>query len=128
MKLIKPRIISTLDHEYRHNGEIRVLHTKNGKTVSYISTIKRGCFKGFHVHHKRTENYLVLQGKGTIIIYSRSKPLVRQEINVKKGDAISIGPGNKIGIKNTGWRELHILNVPNPHFDPEHPDQTVVWF
>lgn len=99
-----------------------LLHTPASGQVS-VNITKPGITKGMHWHNTKTEEFIVVSGKGRI----RERNLMTNEIRVYdvSGDKIQsviMLPGYTHEITNTGECDLVTIMTCNEVFDPDHPD------
>ena len=101
---------------------VEVLKTKNSGQFSFF-TANKGCKRGGHFHHSKTEKFLVLQGKARFcfkhlvtnkkykLIFSDKVPTIVESI-----------PGWSHDITNIGNNKLIVMLWSNEIFDIKKPD------
>jgi len=114
--------ITTFDDQGKENGFLIELEKDGPKTTSYLTCCKPGAMKGFHLHKRRTSNYICVRGEMTIITFG---PHGKEEKVITKGDTMSLGTGIPIGLKNNGDEEGWLINFPTPPYDPEDKDEQI---
>lgn len=120
------REIKTYDIKHIQNGSIIELFKDKTKTNVYITIIKPGVFKGYHIHSKRTNKFTCI--KGDIVIHHKEKAKRKGIITLNDSilERVVIPPNVLIGIENIGKTDAWLLNYPNPSYDPNDNEQTSV--
>lgn len=77
-------------------------------STSFVIFIKKEVKKHVHQHH--TENVVVLEGEGEMLLGD-------QKINVKKGDVLFIPKNTVHSVKVTSKKPMKVLSVQSPGFD-----------
>jgi quercetin dioxygenase-like cupin family protein len=111
----KAKIVTTYDSEHNANGFLMELLKQGDKTLMYMSTIKKGAFKGFHLHTVRSSNYTCLRGRAKIILYNDKE---REIHYLEQGDKLHIPNNVAIGLTNENDEEVWLINYPKPPHDP----------
>ena len=124
IKIESAKKVVTCDSNKKQNGHLIELFKDGNKTVVYLTTIKKGAFKGYHLHRIRAARYVCIKGKIKIILYNKSK---REEFILDSTDPkrLYIPPNVATGLLNIGNEECWIINYPNPPYDPSLKDEQV---
>lgn len=116
--------ITTYDKDGRENGSVIELLKNGEKTISYITTIKPGAFKGYHIHKRRTNRFVCIKGSLELFVYD---PAIQKDLKLgldaEFPEVITIPPMMAIGIENLGIIDGWLLNFPDPPYDPAHKDE-----
>jgi len=110
--------VITFDAEGRENGFLTELFKDGEKTVVYLSAIKPGGFKGFHLHKIRSARYICLRGKAKITLYY-DKVWEEHILDAAKPERLSIPAKVATGLANIGNEEVWLVNYPDPPYDPK---------
>jgi UDP-2-acetamido-2,6-beta-L-arabino-hexul-4-ose reductase len=89
----------------------------------FISKSIPGVIRGNHYHKRKTEYFIIVQGKCLIVvedINSRSKESL--EISDSDNLAVLMEPKKAHAIKNIGKNQLILLALVNEKLDHENPD------
>jgi dTDP-4-dehydrorhamnose 3,5-epimerase len=124
IKLESSKKVITLNLQGEANGFLLELFKAGEKTVVYMSTIKPGEFKGYHLHRVRNGRFICLKGKVKIIAYQDGQ---RQEFVLDADNPQRLFMPNNIanGWQNIGDDEAWLINYPDPAYDPELKDEQV---
>ena len=116
--------VVTFDHTGKENGFLTELVKDGKKTLVYLSAVKPGSFKGYHLHRVRAAQYICIKGKMKIILY---KNMLREEhiLDAAKPHRLFIPPNVATGLMNIGDEEAWLINYPNPAYDPDFKDEQV---
>lgn len=118
--------IITKDLNGEENGMLFELVKDGDKTVSYITTIKPGMFKGYHLHRVRKARYFCIKGKIKIILH---KPGTTERedylLDAEKPERLFISDNIATGLKNVGEEEAWLINFPDPPYDPAIKNEQV---
>ncbi len=120
--------VITKDHEGNENGFLIELYKDGDKTTHYLTAVKPGAFKGYHLHRVRGAQYCVVKGKMRIIFYVREgESWKRQEfiMDGAKPTRLFIPPNIATGLENIGDEEAWLVNFPDPAYDPSLKDEQV---
>ncbi len=109
--------VTTYALDGKVNGYLVELAKQGEKTTAYLTVTSPGSFKGYHMHLRRTGNFVVLRGKVKIILVDggQKKEFILEELNHQR---ITIPVGVYTGIQNIGETEAWMLNFPQPAYDP----------
>ena len=124
IKLEKAKKVPTFDLNKQENGFLTELFKDGEKTVVYLSALKIGAFKGYHLHRIRTARYMCVKGRIKIILYKDKK---REEYILDAAEPSRLFIPNNIatGLQNIGNEEAWLINYPEPPYDPNHKDEQV---
>lgn len=116
--------VKTVDPSGQENGSLIELFKDSDKTVLYLSSIKPGMFKGYHLHRVRAARYVCLKGKVTIILY-QSGQKEEHVLDSQSPQRLFIPNNVATGLLNTGDEEAWLINYPDPPYDPGLKDEQV---
>ncbi len=124
IKLEPAKKVITYDHQGKENGFIIEFFKDGDKTVVYLSAIKPGAFKGYHLHRVRAGRFICIKGKVKIITYQNGR---RQEYILDATSPQRLFIPNNIanGWENIGEEEAWLINYPDPAYDPKLKDEQV---
>ncbi len=115
--------VTTFDLDGNENGFLIELEKEGNKTSAYLTCCKPGAVKGYHLHKRRTSNYICVRGSMVVTTWERGKGKVMRSIS--KGESMSIGTDIPIGLQNIGTEEAWLINFPSPAYDPADKDEQV---
>jgi len=119
--------VPTLDPSKAENGFLLELFKDGDKTVLYLTTIKPGMFKGYHLHRVRASRYICIKGKGKITLQKPGES-EREEyiLDSQNPQRLFIPKDTATGIyNNIGDEEVWLINYPDPPYDPNLKDEQV---
>ena len=118
--------VPTLDPSKAENGFLLELFKDGEKTVLYLTTIKPGMFKGYHLHRVRASRYICIKGKGKITLQKPGES-EREEyiLDSQNPQRLFIPKDTATGIYNIGDEEVWFINYPDPSYDPNLKDEQV---
>lgn len=119
--------VKTYDPSKNENGFLTELFKdgKEGKkTVVYLSAVKPGAFKGYHLHRVRAARYVCIKGKIKIILY-KDQQHEEYILDAAHPQRLFIPPCVATGLHNIGDEEAWIVNYPYPPYDPDLKDEQV---
>ncbi len=125
-KLEDAKQVTTRDLETKENGSLLELFKDGEKTLVYLTTIKPGCFKGYHLHRVRIARYVCIKGKAKISLYKVGTK--EKEEYILKADMpqrLYIPINVATGLLNIGDEEVWLINYPDPPYDPTLKDEQV---
>lgn len=105
------------------NGWLMELQKDGDKTVSYLTTVFPGGFKGYHLHRIRQANYVCLKGQVLVTTFHWRGGWDKRERILRCGDTMNISVNVPTGLLNLGKEEAWIVNFPNPAYDPNVKEQ-----
>lgn len=116
--------ITTFAPSGQENGFLVELFKNGEKTQLYLSSIKPGAFKGYHLHKVRSARYFCVKGKVKIITYIDNQ---REEhvLDEAVPQRLFIPSGVPTGLENIGEEEVWLINYPDPAYDPNLKDEQV---
>ena len=123
-KIENAKKVKTFTPEGMENGVLTELYKDKDKTLLYLTTIKPGMFKGYHLHRVRAARYMCIKGKAKIILY---KNKIREEYILDANDParLYIPNNTATGLENIGNDEMWLINFPDPAYDPSLKDEQV---
>lgn len=125
-KLEDAKKVNTFDPNGTENGFLTELYKDRDKTVAYLTTVKVGMFKGYHLHRVRVARYVILKGKMKITLYKPGTKDKEEYVLDAKTPARLFIPNNiATGLLNIGDEEAWLINYPDPPYDPNLKDEQV---
>lgn len=125
-KIEEAKKVTTFDLNKNPNGFLMELYKDGEKTTAYLTTVKPGMFKGYHLHRVRAARYVILKGKMTITLF---KPETQEKedyvLDAENPKRLFIPKDIATGLLNTGSEEAWLINYPNPPYDPSLKDEQV---
>lgn len=112
------KITKTYAKDKSENGSVVELFKDKSKTCVYITVIKPGAFKGYHVHSRRINQFVCIRGE---VFVHYKEPLSKLKTIVLDSNILErfiIMPNIPIAIENTSKKDAWLLNYPNPAYDP----------
>ncbi len=118
--------VATHDDTGSENGSLIELYKDGDKTVAYLTTIKPGFFKGYHLHRVRAARYMCIKGKAKIILQKPgSKEREEYFLDSQKPQRMFIPKDIATGLSCASDEEVWLINYPNPPYDPNLKDEQV---
>lgn len=118
--------VITYDPDKNQNGLLVELYKDGDKTVAYLTTVKIGSFKGYHLHRVRAARYVPLKGKMKIILW---KPGTTEKeeyvLDSENPQRLFIPKDIATGLECVGNEDAWLINYPNPPYDPTLIDEQV---
>lgn len=110
--------VTTYGLDGKENGYLVELAKDGAKTTAYLTVAYPGSFKGYHMHLRRTGNFVVMRGKVkiTIVRGKQKEEFVLDESNPRR---ITVPVMAYAGIENVGDSDAWMLNFPQPAYDPD---------
>jgi hypothetical protein len=102
----------------KENGYLLELFKDGDKTPVYLTTIKPGGFKGYHLHKVRRSRYACIKGKIMVILDG-------ERVLLREGQRMEIDTNVFIGLQNDWKEEAWLINYPDPAYDPKLTDEQV---
>lgn len=124
VSLINCKRVRTFDGEQQENGFLVELAKQGTGTLAYITSIAPGGHKGYHLHKRRSCNFVVL--KGTVRVVLVDDPC-RQEFDLTDQcfQRLHVPPGIALALKNLGDEEAWVFNHSEPPYDPAEANEQV---
>jgi dTDP-4-dehydrorhamnose 3,5-epimerase-like enzyme len=96
----------------------------NSLTEVYLSAVKPGAFKGYHLHKVRGARYMCIKGAVKVILYVDGK---REEhtLSLENKKRLYIPPNVPTGLECAGDEDGWLINYPDPPYDPGLKDEQV---
>jgi dTDP-4-dehydrorhamnose 3,5-epimerase len=95
----------------------------------YVTVCNPGYVKGWHLHRKQTDNFVVVKGNGRVGLCdmragSRTKGEV-MEFTLGEGSdlLVTIPPGVAHGIECIGAEPCYLINTPTEPYNQKEPDE-----
>lgn len=125
-KLEDAKKVPTFNLDHTQNGLLTELFKDGEKTTLYLTTIKPGMFKGYHLHRVRASRYICIRGKGKIILQKPGESKREEYIlDSQNPQRLFIPKDTATGLYNIGDEEVWFINYPNPPYDPNLKDEQV---
>ncbi|MBI2431163.1 MAG: WxcM-like domain-containing protein [Candidatus Levybacteria bacterium] len=118
--------VSTFDLSGTENGFLTELYKEGNKTVAYLTSVKPGMFKGYHLHRVRAARYVILRGKMKIVLYKPGSGEKEEYVlDANTPQRLFIPKDIATGLLNIGTDEAWLINYPDPPYDPDLKDEQV---
>lgn len=118
--------VTTYTFDRQENGFLVELYKDGDKTVAYLTAIKPGMFKGYHLHRVRAARYVGLKGRMKIILFNPGTQEKEEYIlDAQKPQRLLIPKDIATGLLNIGDEEAWLINYPDPPYDPHLKDEQV---
>lgn len=118
--------VTTYDSDKNQNGFLVELYKDGDKTVAYLTTVKAGTFKGYHLHRVRAARYVPLKGKMKISLF---KPGTKEKeeyiLDAESPKRLFIPKDIATGLECVGSEDAWLINYPDPPYDPSLKDEQV---
>jgi len=116
--------VATFGADGAENGSLTELFKEGDKTIFYLTTIKPGSFKGYHLHRVRAARYVCIRGKIKITVYKNRKKF-EYILDASKPSRLFIPSNTPTGLLNIGDEDAWLINYPDPPYDPKLKDEQV---
>ncbi|MCL4437456.1 WxcM-like domain-containing protein [Patescibacteria group bacterium] len=116
--------VTTNNLEGKENGWLIELYKDGEKTLAYMTMIKPGMFKGYHLHRVRKARYFCVKGTVKIILY-KNKQREEYVLSGEKPQRLFIPDNIATGLLNIGNEDVWLINFPDPPYDPNLKDEQV---
>lgn len=125
-KIEDAKKVTTYDPDKNINGSLVELYKDGDKTVAYLTSVKPGMFKGYHLHRVRAARYVPIMGKMKIILYRPgTKEKEEHILDAQTPKRLFIPKDIATGLLNVGEEEAWLINYPDPPYDPSLKDEQV---
>ncbi|OGY18977.1 MAG: hypothetical protein A2784_03540 [Candidatus Chisholmbacteria bacterium RIFCSPHIGHO2_01_FULL_48_12] len=88
----------------------------------YLTTLLPGKKKGWHLHHKKENQFTCIRGKVAVAIWDGNK-IEEISLDAEKPITVRVPKEQAICFYNAGDEPAYILNLCSPPYDPEDPEQ-----
>ena len=88
----------------------------------YLTTLLPGKKKGFHLHHKKENQFTCIKGRVVMAIWD-GKKIEEVILDAKKPVTIRVPKEQAICFYNPTTQPAYILNLCSPPYDPNDPEQ-----
>lgn len=114
--------VETFNADGTHNGYLVELGKDGEKTTAYLTVTKPGAFKGYHLHQRRTSNFVLLKGKLKVIVVDGKR---REEILLDGNNSQRLAVPTNVytALDNVGNEDAWLINIPVPPYDPSDRDE-----
>ncbi len=122
------KVVVTYDHAGNANGSLKELFVDGDKTLVYMTSVKPGSSKGYHLHRVRAARYFPVVGKVKIVLWRPGTPESEKEEYVLEGATpkrLFIPKDVATLLVNEGTEEAFFINFPDPAYDPNLKDEQV---
>ena len=116
--------VVTFDLTGKENGFLTELFKEGNKTLMYLTSVKRGEFKGYHLHRVRASRYFCIKGKVKIILY-KNKEREEYILDATNPSRLLVQKNIAAGIQNIGDEDAWLINFPDPPYDPALKNEQV---
>jgi len=120
--------VVTYDAQGKENGFLMELLKEGRFTKTYLTAVKPGSFKGYHLHRVRETNYVAVRGVMKIVLYvKKGSSWAREEhrLDSREGSTLRIPVNVATGFMSATDEEAWLVNFPNPPYDPELKNEQV---
>lgn len=118
--------VKTFDLPGNENGSLTELYKDGEKTVAYLTAVKPGGFKGYHLHRVRAARYVCLRGRAKVVLYRLGEKEKEEYILDSENPQRLFIPNNvATGLFSIGKEEAWLINYPDPPYDPNLKDEQV---
>jgi dTDP-4-dehydrorhamnose 3,5-epimerase-like enzyme len=127
-KLEQAKVVTTYDAAGNVNGSLKEMYVEDRFTLVYMTSVKPGAQKGYHLHRVRAARYFPVKGKVTIVLWRPGTPESEREEHILDAEApqrLFIPKDVATLLVNNGDEEAFFVNFPDPAYDPELKDEQV---
>ena len=121
--------VVTKDLTGQDNGLlVEIASTKDGwsrfldNAQIYLTTLVPGKKKGFHLHHKKENQFICIKGNIAMAVWD-GKDMAEYKIGETNPLMVRVPKEHAICFYNPGPDEAYILNLCSPPYDPEDREQ-----
>lgn len=102
-----------------HDGWSKFLN----KAQVYMTTVLPGKKKGFHLHHKKENQFTCIKGNVAVAVWNGKK--ISKEFYIGESNFLTIRVPKKHAIcfYNFGPKEAYVVNLCSPPYDPNDKEQ-----
>lgn len=114
--------VETFNADGTHNGYLVELAKDGEKTTVYLTVTKPGAFKGYHLHQRRTSNFVLLKGKLKVIVVNgkQKEEILLDENSLQR---LTVPTNVYTALENVGNEDAWLINIPVPPYDPHDRDE-----
>lgn len=123
------KLVKTKDNKGNKNGLLmEIASTRDGwskfldNAQVYVTIVDPGKKKGFHLHHKKTNQFTLIKGKALMAVWDGQKIKERQ-MSSDKPKTVRVPKKQAVAFYNYGKEAAYILNLCSPPYDPEDREQ-----
>lgn len=127
-KLEQAKVVVTYDHAGNINGSLKEMYKEGERTLVYMTSVKPGSSKGYHLHRVRAARYFPVWGKVKIVLWRPGTPESEKEEYTLDGinpQRLFIPKDVATLLVNEGNEEAFFINFPDPAYDPNLKDEQV---
>ena len=126
----KCKVVTTRDLKGAENGWLmEIASTRDGwskfldNAQVYLTVLAPGKKKGWHLHHKKENQFTCIKGKVIMAVWDGNK--ISEEITLDSQNPVTVRVPKEQAIcfYNPGAENAYILNLCSPPYDPEDPEQ-----
>lgn len=110
------------------NGTLTEVYKDGEKTLVYMTSVKSGFSKGYHLHRIRAARYFPILGKVKIVLWIPGHPESEKEeyiLDSANPQTLYIPKNVATLLLNEGDFEAFFINFPDPAYDPKLKDEQV---
>jgi len=122
------KVVTTYSEDGNVNGSLKEMYKDRDKTVVYMTSVKPGATKGYHLHRVRAARYFPAIGKVKIILWKPGTPESEREeymLDSEKPQRLFIPKDVATLLINEESEEAFFINFPDPAYDPNLKDEQV---
>lgn len=127
-KVEEAKVVTTYAPDGTENGSLKEMYVDGRFTQVYMTSVKPGCQKGYHLHRVRAARYFPVLGKVKIVLWRPGTPESEREEHVLDSSSpkrLFIPKDVATLLVNEGDVEAFFVNFPDPAYDPELKDEQV---
>jgi dTDP-4-dehydrorhamnose 3,5-epimerase-like enzyme len=120
--------VVTKNFKQQPNGSLTEVYKDGDKTLVYMTSVKPGCSKGYHLHKVRAARYFPVLGTVKIVLWIPGQPESEKEefiLDSANPQSLYIPKAVATLLLNEGNSEAFFINFPNPAYDPKLKDEQV---
>lgn len=122
------KVVITYSADGNINGFLKEMYKDGDKTLVYMTSVKPGGVKGYHLHRVRAARYFPISGRVTIVLWKPGTPESEREEHIldsEKPQRLFIPRDVATLLINTESEEAFFINFPDPAYDPNLKDEQV---
>jgi len=120
--------IETKDEQSKPNGWVlEIASDRDGFTQNidgqvYLTVVKPGTQKGFHLHKLKTNHITCIKGFLTVGVYD-GKSVEEFKIGEDNFETVKVEPNTPLALYNRGEEDAYVINYCFPAYDPNVREQ-----
>lgn len=127
-KIEDAKKVVTYSDDGKVNGSLKELFKDGDKTLIYMTSVKPGGRKGYHLHKVRAARYFPALGRVKIVLWRPGTPESEREeyiLDSEKPQRLFIPKNVATLLINEESEEAFFINFPDPSYDPNLEDEQV---